>query len=360
MADRDELAKIREALEAADTQLVEALDARARAVKKYVALREQSPEAYFAMPSAAEVVGRALERAKDFPHGSLEHALREVIGACADMIAPVRVAVLGAEGGFAHLAAGLHFGTAAAVSPVETIHDVFEEVERRRASFGVVPFESSTDGALTETIDQLAQREPRICGEITIGCSYDLMSRTGNAGDVDNVYGTRAALAACEQTLKRDFPRATILDVKSGVVAGQLAEEDHGAAAIVAGTGESERGQLRRVRENLEDRPGLQTRFVVIGEERPRKTGHDRTLLALAVGDGPGSLYTALQPFADRGINLTRIESRPARGTSWRYLFILELDGHMTDRAVLTAVDEVRDASRHLKVLGSFPRPGDE
>src|SRR5690606_24165956 len=96
---------------------------------------------------------------------------------------------------------------------------------------------------------------------------------------------------------------------------------------------------------------------VVIGQERPTRTGQDRTMLALAVGDAPGSLYRALQPFADRGINLTRIESRPARGTSWRYLFIVELDGHMTDRSVLTAVEEVRAASRHVKLLGSYPRP---
>jgi chorismate mutase/prephenate dehydratase len=96
---------------------------------------------------------------------------------------------------------------------------------------------------------------------------------------------------------------------------------------------------------------------VVIGQERPAKTGHDRTVLALAVGDAPGSLHRALQPFADRGINLTRIESRPARGTSWRYLFIVELDGHMTDRSVLTAIEDVRAASRHVKLLGSYPRP---
>jgi chorismate mutase/prephenate dehydratase len=140
-------------------------------------------------------------------------------------------------------------------------------------------------------------------------------------------------------------------------VGADLAREDHGAGAIVAGWSDDDPRGLRRVKERIEDRAGVDTRFVVVGHERPAKTGKDRTILGLAVGDDPGSLYHALQPFADRGINLTRIESRPARGTSWRYLFILELDGHVTDRSVLTAVDEIRGASRHLKILGSYPRP---
>jgi chorismate mutase/prephenate dehydratase len=153
-----------------------------------------------------------------------------------------------------------------------------------------------------------------------------------------------------------------LLDVRSGLVAAELAAEDHGAGAVVAGFTEDDADggrALRRVLERIEDKGGVDTRFVVIGHERPRRTGRDRTILALAVGDEPGSLYHALQPFADRGINLTRIESRSAMSAGWRYLFILELDGHMTDRGVVTAIDEVRNASRHLKILGSFPRPSE-
>jgi chorismate mutase/prephenate dehydratase len=357
MADETELAKIREAIQAADAELVDALEARARAVRRYVALREENPEIYFALPSAADVVQRALDRAKEFPLDRLEQVVREVLGACAEMVAPVKVSLVGPEGGFAHVAARRHFGSSAQVQAKETVAEVFEDVERKRCSYGVVPFETSSDGAVAETIDALAQSESRICAELSVSCTYDLVSKTGNAGDVEKIYATAAAAAACEHTLKRDFPRAAILDVRSGLVGAQLAEEDHGAAAVVAGWDDDDPKGLRRVAERIEDRTGVETRFVVIGHERPVKTGQDRTILALAVGDDPGSLYHALQPFADRGINLTRIESRPARGASWRYLFVLELDGHVTDRSVLTAMDEVRGASRHLKVLGSYPRP---
>lgn len=357
MADEKELARIREALETADAGLVDALEVRAKAIEALLELRRREPETYFAMPSAAEVVDRALARAEHFPKEPLERALREVLGACASMLAPTLVAIPGPQGGFAEVAARLHFGSSVQLEVMSGVPRVFEEVERKRASFGVVPFETSTDGALTATIEALSSSDARICAEITMGCSYDLVSSTGNAGDVENVYGTSDALLACAETLAREVPKAKVLDVKSAAVARDLAAEDHGAAAVLAGWSEHAPGSLRLVRSRIEDQDGVETRFVVIGHDKPRRTGKDRTLLGLAVKDDPGSLYRALQPFADRGINLTRIESRPVRGRSWRYLFIVELDGHITDRAVLTAVEDVRAASRHLKVLGSFPRP---
>jgi chorismate mutase/prephenate dehydratase len=358
MADeRNEFAKIRAAVEEADRTLVAALDARAKAVQQFIELRQRTPDAYFALPSAAEVVQVALESAKHFPHDALELALREILGACARMTAPVRVAVLGPEGGFAHIAARRHFGSSAVISAREGVEDVFDDVQRKRCDYGVVPFETSSDGTLAATLDALVASDARICAEMTLPCSYDLVSKTGNAADVEKIYATGAAIAACEVGLRRDFPRATLLDVPSGLVAAQLAAEDHGAAAVVAGFTEDDAHGLRRVRARIEDRGNAEARFVVVGHERPPKTGQDRTVLALAVGDEPGSLHRALQPFAERGINLTRIESRAARGASWRYLFFLELDGHMTDRSVLTAMEEVRAASRHVKLLGSYPRP---
>ncbi len=355
--DKSEFAKIRAAVEEADKQLVSALDARASAVQAFVQLRERAPDTYYSLPSAAEVIQSALASARSFPHDALELALREILGACARMVAPVRVAVHGPEGGFAHVAARRHFGASAEVVACETIAAVFEEVERKHVSYGIVPLESSSDGSVADTLDQLSSSEARICAELTLPCHYDLVSSTGNPADVEKIYGTSVAIAACEVSLRREFARATVLDVRSGLVAAQLAREDHGSAAIVAGFRDDDPEGLRRVHERVEDRPGVETRFVVIGHERPAKTGQDRTVLALAVGDAPGSLYRALQPFAERGINLTRIESRPARGASWRYVFVIEFDGHMTDRSVLTAIEEVRAASRHVKLLGSYPRP---
>lgn len=352
-----ELDKIREALERADAQLVEALEARAKAVKGYAALKQREPDAYLALTSSAEIVRRALENARSFPPAALESVLREILGACAAMVAPVQVAVLGPEGGLGSAAARLHFGSSAATTVHDSVAAIFDEIARGRSSYGVVPFETSTDGAVGETLDALVQSEARICGERTVANTYALVSRTGNAADVEKIYATSTALAACERTVRREFPRAALLDVRSGRVAADLAGEDHGAAAIVVGAALSDGSELRVVRERLEERLGVETRFAIVGGERPARTGTDRTILALAVHDAPGSLHKVLSPLADRGVNLTRIESRPARGAAWRYHFLLELEGHITDRNVVTAIEEVRGQARFLKVLGSYPQP---
>lgn len=357
MADERELSRIRDALVEADDALAVALDARAKAVRRLAKLRNDEPEAYLRMPPRAEVVKRVLEGAKEFPPETVDRVVREVLGACDAMLAPVRVAVLGPEGGFAQVAALRELGASTHIEALGTVAQVFEDVERKRVEYGVVPLETSSEGAIAETIDALLASEARICAELTLPLTYDLVSSTGNQGDVESVYGTAAAVKACEATLERDLPKARVLDVKTGTYAEDLARDDHGAAALVAGWSESAPRGLRRIKARVEDRHGVDCRFVVVGHARPRRTGEDRTVIALAVGDDPGSLYRALQPFADRGINLSRIESRHARGASWRFIFILELEDHASSRAVVTAIDEVKRASRHLKVLGSFPRP---
>ncbi len=353
---KDDFARIRDALDSADAALLDSLEARAQALAEYRTLRERDPEGYYALPRDAEVLSRARERVRVFPSEAVEPVLREVLSASEAMIAPVTVAYLGPEGAFAHTAARRRFGAAAELRSRDSVPEVLEEVERGRAKFGVVPLETSSDGALTATLQGLLRSDARICGELTLPASHHLMSSTGNAQDVEKVYGAPGAIGACERYLRVHFPKATVLDVPSGEVAAQFAREDHGAAAV--GTEIiAERYQLRILRERIEDVTGVETRFAVVGNEHPPRTGKDRTVLALAVHDQPGALYRGLQPFADRDINLTRLESRPVQGQTWRYVFFVELDGHVTDRPVLTALEELRGTTRFVKILGSYPRP---
>jgi chorismate mutase/prephenate dehydratase len=353
---KDDFARIRASLESADAALLEALDHRAQAMQEYRALRERDPEGYYALPRDAELLARARESVKSFPSASVEPVLREVLSASHHIVAPITVAYLGPEGAFAHTAARKRFGAAAELRVRDTVDEVLEEVERGRASHAVVPLETSSDGALTATLHGLVKADVRISGELTVPASYHLMSSTGNAQDVEKIYGAPHAIAMCEKHLRTQFPRATVLDVPSGEVAAQFAKEDHGAAAV--GTEIiAERYDLRVVRERIEDTSGIETRFAVVGHEHPPRTGRDKTVLALATHDEPGALYRALHPFAERDINLTRLESRPVRGQAWRYVFFVELDGHVTDRPVLTALEELRGTTRFVKILGSYPRP---
>lgn len=355
---RDELAHIRADLERADTDLVRALDVRATAVSQLKALRERDPSGYHALPPTAEVLARAQGLRKALPERALDAIVREVLNASAAMLAPQRVAILGPEGGLTHLAARRHFGALAQFEAVGSIAEVFASVQRRVHAVGVVPLESSAEGTLAATLAGLVTTEARITAELRARAAYHLYSRTGNLGDVDKIVAPPSILAACAQTLRAKFGRMMQLEMKTGALAAKVASEDHGAAALGPELlGDSD---LRVVASNLEDDPSMETRFAVIGEKPAQRSGHDRTVLALAIGETPGSLYAALAPFAERGINLTRLESRHIPGTPYREIIFVDLDGHVSDRPVVAACEEVRGKVRHLEVLGSFPRPRDE
>jgi chorismate mutase/prephenate dehydratase len=356
---RDRIAQLRTALDVADNDLVKALDARARAVRDLAAIKEAEPTAFVQFPTSGEVVARLREMRRDFPANGLEPVVREVLSASAEMIAPVKVGVLGPAGGLAHAAARAHFGSRAIVQAFDQVGDVFAALERQAIGYGVVPLETSSDGTLFATLSGLAAGRAKINAERSLLGEYHLFSKTGNAGDVEKIYGAASAFAACTRALKNEFSRAPQLDMQSGVVSAELAAEDHGAAAV----GPELLGELfglRIVRRNVEDDANVQMRFVILGHDSPRRTGRDRTMLALTLGEEPGSLYAALQPFAEREINLTRLESRRVASSGLGELFFLELDGHVSDRPVLTAIEEVRGKSRNVRVLGSYPRPQSE
>ncbi len=360
MADEHEAyVRARAALSEADRAIARALEARARAVRAIVALRAERPEAYLQLPRIEEVladveVARS-EAGRALPDAAIEPIYREILGACALLAAPLRVALAGLDPSLAAVAARKVFGSIVELVTRPSVEDALRAIERGEASCAVVPLETGSDGTSAATLFTLARSAGRIVGEVTIPNAYHLYSRTGNASDVEKIYATPIALTASSRSLERDFPSATVIEVRAASVAAELAAGDHGGAAVA--TSDADAPGLALVRSHVEDDGSLETRFVVVGREASRRTGRDRTVIVLELGEEPGSLYAALEPFARRGINLTRVESRRAPGSALGSTFFLEFDGHASDRAIVSVLDDVRGKSRLVKVLGSFPRP---
>lgn len=353
---QDELDRIRAALEAADLAIADALEARALATRALIALRERNADTYFAPPREGDVLAKVRARAPSFPAAGADAVMREVFSASAALMAPVRVAYLGPEGGLAHFGARKQFGTSAELRAFDSVAEVFDEVARGRAMFGVVPLESSIDGAVTATLDALAHSEIKVIGERTVPSSLHLLSKTGSSTDIEKIYAPSSAIALCQRTLRSAFPRAMVIDVPSAVAAADLATEDHGAAALGTEVLVDTHG-LRFVKQSVEDQRGGEVRYAVVGLILPSRSGTDRTLITVGVHDTPGALLKVLHPFAERGVNLRRLESRPVSNVAWRYLFFIEVDGHVTDRPIVTALEDLRAASGLVKVIGSYPRP---
>lgn len=352
----DRLRRITAALEEADRQIVSALNARARAIHEYTALRSEAGDEPLRLPKKATVIEDARALADEFPVSSIEPVFREVLSACTELVTPDVVAYFGAPGDIAHAAAREYFGHAPSFRPAESVTEVLEAVLHGHATFGVVPLETSTDGAITATLKGLVATDVKLCAERVAPQRYQLLSQSGDPAQVVKIYGAAPAIAACERQLRSRYPDAILVDVQSGEAAAHFAIGDDQSAALGSPL-LKELHELKLIDDRLEDDSAVITRFGVVGNRLPSRTGQDRTVLAMAPGDEPGALHRALRPLADREINLTRIESRPSTGTQWRHVFFLEMDGHITDRAILTGVEELRRIARYAKVFGSYPRP---
>ncbi|MBI3393347.1 MAG: prephenate dehydratase [Nitrospirae bacterium] len=350
-----ELDDLRNRIDELDARVLALLNERAKiAVRIGEVKRETGAEAY-APVRENEVFGR-LDRsnAGPFPAAGLRAVFREIVSACRSLERPLRVAYLGPEATFTHLACLRRFGSSVEAVPVETIPGVFKEVERGGMEFGVVPVENSTEGVINYTVDSLIESDLKITSEILLDVSQHLLSAERDLSRVKKVYSHPQAVAQCRGWLDKNMPRALIVEVSSTAKAAEMASKDPEAAAIAS---EAAAGlyRLEIVEPKIEDRPNNQTRFLVIGKKDTPRTGRDKTSLVFSIKDRPGALYKMLEPFAHRGINLTRLDARPSKQRTWEYLFFMDLAGHVEDSAVKEAIASLEAGCLFLKVLGSYP-----
>jgi len=265
------------------------------------------------------------------------------------------VAFLGPPATFSHMACIQHFGNSVRMLPENTIQDVFEAVEREKTDYGVVPVENSTEGPVSLTLDSFIPSEVKICAEIMTRISHDLLSLSGVAGEVQKIYSHPQALSQCREWLRKNFPRVRLEETASTAKAAKLASEDPQAAAIASSLAAPLYG-LKAVASQIEDHLNNGTRFLVLGRHGAGRTGRDKISVLFIIPHAPGTLFRVLQVFYEKGINLTKIESRPNKGKPWEYVFFIDFEGHATDPHVAQALDQVKERVLFVKLLGSYPQ----
>jgi chorismate mutase/prephenate dehydratase len=267
---------------------------------------------------------------------------------------PTRVAFLGPEYSYSHLAAIERFGASAELVPVATIAAVFEEVHGGQAAFGLVPIENSTDGRIVDTLGMFARRPLRIGGEVQLRIHHNLLGK-GPRAEIREVYSKPQALSQCREWLAKHLPQARLTEISSTTKAAQLAAETPGVAAIASRQAGVAYG-LDVLAANIEDNAENITRFAVIGGELPKRTGQDKTSLMFQIHHRPGSLAEAMNLFKRNKLNLTWIESFPLAGAKAEYLFFVELEGHAADLKVRRALAALEAKTLRLNMLGSYPK----
>ncbi|MBN1958088.1 MAG: prephenate dehydratase [Desulfuromonadales bacterium] len=365
MMDADELKQLRARIDRIDSQILDLLNRRAEIVIAVGKSKKVSDKSFY-VPSREKEIYRRLtdQNPGPFPNPAVVKVFREIISASLNMELPMKVAFFGPQATFTHMAAMQQFGLSAQLVPLKSIPAVFEEVERGRAHYGVVPVENSTEGVVNHTLDMFIASDLQVVAEIMLEISHNLLSKTGQIEQITKIISHPQALAQCRRWFEENLPDIPLVDVGSTAAAAQLAAEDESAAAIASEAAVVQYG-LKVVKAKIEDNPHNFTRFLVVGKKTPEKSGHDKTSIMFSVKDEPGILYRMLEPFSKRQINLSKIESRPMKQKAWEYIFFLDLIGHIDDQPIADAVEELRGHCHFLKILGSYPlalseRPAEE
>ena len=285
---------------------------------------------------------------------SLVAMFREMLGACRRVVATVQVAVLGPEGTYCEAAAQKHFGQVVETTCQATIEDVFRKVESGAVAYGVVPVENSTEGGVNTTLDCFQESALNICGEINLPIRHCLMSASPDRETIREILSHAQSLAQCRRWLASNFPSVPVRAVSSNAEAARLAGESLSLAAIAAES-TAELYGLNLLERGIQDIPDNTTRFFIICRHNTKASGNDRTSLMLSAYNKPGALFALLKPLADHGVSMTKIESRPARGGLWEYMFFVDCEGHCQDPGLAPALEELRHNAALFRILGSYP-----
>jgi chorismate mutase / prephenate dehydratase len=353
---KTDLKNLRNAIDRIDAKLVILLNERAKNVLKIRAVKDQGKMHFYAPHREMEVYRRVNRLNKGpFPTDALNSIFCEIMSGSLALESKLKIAYFGQPGTNTHIAALQKFGSSSDYVPGSTLKDVFLEVERGRASYGVVPIENSTEGVINHTLDLFVESDLKICSEVLMPIFHTLMSKTGDIRKVKTVYSHPQALGQCRVWLEANLAGVKIVESPSTARAAQMAASN-GTASAIAPDLAAKLYKLKPIAKHIEDMQDNYTRFLVIGKTSAERTGNDKTSVMVSIKDKVGALFSLLYPFEKQGLNLTSIESRPSRKKAWDYYFFIDFLGHVNDPKAQKALKEIEKAALTVKVLGSYPR----
>ena len=349
------LSELRALIDGLDRRIVDLLNQRAQVVVDVGRAKQTDGTPIYAPDRESSVLARVLSNNHGpLPDRTLEGIWRELMSGSFRLERPLRIGYLGPAGSFSHLASLRHFGSSTDLVPVPAIEAVVEDVINGRADYGLVPYENSIGGSITETLDALAEFEAPVCAETLVAIDQAMMANCAPE-EIRAVASKPEALAQCRKFLRTNLPNVEIIETTSTSAAVQRAAGAARTAAIGCRLGGEIHG-VKVIFDRIQDRSENITRFLVIGQQEPGPTGKDRTTVQFQTDHRPGALVDVLTDFRNAGVNLAHIDKRPSRLDNWSYTFFVDLEGHRSDPAVSDGIESARSHCVSLQIRGSYPR----
>jgi len=348
------LERLRKEIDSVDRKLIKLLNLRAEATKKIGKIKINTGKSIYTPEREMDVLRKVtLLNNGPLNNGALEAIYREIMSAGLALEKLLKIAYMGPQASFSNLAALKRFGSQMNYVACASIPEVFLEVERDAADYGVVPVENSIEGAVTHTLDMLVDSELKICSQVILDVSHNLLANCAK-DKIRRVYSNPQVFGQCRIWLQKNLPNAELVDVSSTTRAAEIAKKQKNSAAIASLLASKVYG-LKIIASGIQDSLHNITRFLVVGKNLAARTGRDKTSLLFSIKDRVGALYDTLLPFRKYGVNLTKIESRPSKKKPWEYYFFADISGHKDDPKIQKALKELEHKCSYLKILGSYP-----
>lgn len=349
------IAKIRTQIDTIDNEIVLLLKKRIGCALEIGQLKNKGKRAKWDPLRERQIYERLLKLNDSvFPESAIRYIFHEIITTCRLSQHNEKIAFLGPEATFNHLAGVKYFGHSADFVTSETIEDIFINVQKGRTDYGIVPIENSIDGSISSTLDGLMKYEVKICGEIELPIVHNLVCRSGNIDDIETIAAHTQPLTHCREWLHTHIPHIPTFAVASTDAAAQMAANTSNTGAIVSPLAVKSY-ELQVAVESIEDCSENSTRYLIIGKESPSMSGKDKTTILVGLNDHPGALSEILATLCQESINLVKIESRPVKGKAWQHLFFLEMEGHMETERIRQGCERIKNLCSYYEWLGSFP-----
>jgi chorismate mutase/prephenate dehydratase len=349
------LEELRLDIDRLDAELLAALNRRARLSLEVGRLKCGSGDPVFRPEREAALLDKLLRgNSGPMPGEHLLAVYREILASSRALQRPQRVAYLGPEGTFSHMAAQEYLGQTGEFVPLPGLSAVFDAVQKRQCDLGVVPIENSLNGTVGQSLDAFAGHEVFVLAEWFSRISLSLLSREENLRGINTVYSHPQPLGQCTAWLCANLPHAALVSLSSTAAAGQKAAGEPGVAAIGDARLASRLG-LNVLAGNIEDLSDNWTRFFIIGPEPEKAAGADKTSITFGLSDQPGSLAKVLDALARAGVNMSKLESRPMRGERWKYIFFADLDCDINEPEYARVFKEVAGHCLFARLLGTYP-----
>jgi len=348
------LENLRRKIDKIDKKIVETLNLRAKITLDIARIKNKLGKSVYSPDREREVLRKVIAANKGVLNAAaLEAIYREIMSCSLALEKPLGIAYLGPQATFTHLAALKRFGQQVNYITCQSISDVFLEVERQAADYGVVPIENSIEGAVTHTLDMFMDADLKICAQIILDVAHNLLANCPKV-KIRRIYSNPQVFGQCRVWLQENLPAAERIEVSSTTRAAQFAAGKKDSGCIASSLA-AKVYKLKIVAADIEDSPHNVTRFLVIGKDDVPATGQDKTSIMFSIKDRVGALHDMLVPFKKYGISLTKIESRPSKKKAWDYYFFVDLAGHQDNPKVKRALAELENKCKFLKVLGSYP-----